>query len=55
MRPNTEEGECEWEAINNEQEELNDNDRVYQTSEELLRKDCVLLDKLGEIIQAGSY
>jgi hypothetical protein len=50
MRHNAKEREKEREAIDKGEEELRAYNEVYQSCDELLRKDRVLLDQLRKVV-----
>jgi len=53
MAGDAEEGEPNGEAVDEEEEELQDDDAVDEAGEEFLREDGVLLHELGEIVESG--
>lgn len=55
MRHNAQRAQSNREPIHDQKENLNSNDAIYQPEEQFLRKDRVFFDKLGEVVQSGSY
>lgn len=55
MRKYAQQGEHNWEAIDQRQEGLYADDSVYQTCEQPLRDNSMLLNQFREVVESRSY
>lgn len=53
MGEDAEEGKRDGESIEQDEEDLNADDGVYETTEQFSSKDSMFLDQFREVIQAG--
>ena len=53
VREDAQRAQTEWEAVDEDEEDLHGDDGVDQARQQLLREDSVLLDEFGEVVEAG--